>query len=165
VWFRYTDYDVGGLEPLCENIPIATDAYNSGHFTVQANVPPSCEIVTLHAINLGMETSLATTLDAQATMRVNCSDQAPYSIAMDNGQNAQGPQRHMCLGSTPHLIQYRLYQNSNHTLPWGSNEAERKHDTGTGKNQSHTIYARIPGPQATPPPGKYTDTVVVTLYY
>jgi spore coat protein U-like protein len=36
--------------------------------------------------------------------------------------------------------------------------------TGTGLAQSPTVYGRI-APQATPSPGTYNDTIVVTLTY
>ena len=46
-------------------------------------------------------------------------------------------------------------------FPFGTNTLA---GTGTGLAQSATVYGRIP-PQATPSPGTYNDTIVVTLTY
>jgi spore coat protein U-like protein len=37
--------------------------------------------------------------------------------------------------------------------------------TGTGNAQSFTVYGRVFGPQSSPAPGGYADTVNVYVYY
>ena len=37
-------------------------------------------------------------------------------------------------------------------------------DAGTGVSRAVTVHGRVP-PQPTPPPGAYSDTVVVTVTY
>jgi spore coat protein U-like protein len=62
-------------------------------------------------------------------------------------------------------IAYGLYRNSQRTSPWGETlDADTLSGTGTGLTQSVPVYGRVP-PQATPRPGTYSDTVVVTVIY
>ncbi|MGH7452609.1 MAG: Csu type fimbrial protein, partial [bacterium] len=71
--------------------------------------------------------------------------------------------RQMKAGSA--LINYSLFSNSGRTMNWGDTVGtDTVSGTGTETAQSLTVYGRIP-PQATPSPGTYNDTIVVTLTY
>jgi spore coat protein U-like protein len=61
-------------------------------------------------------------------------------------------------------ITYGLYQNPQRDQPWGDTEGAMAQGTGSGIVQPHTVYGRV-GPQSTPLPGTYTDTVVVIVDY
>jgi spore coat protein U-like protein len=62
-------------------------------------------------------------------------------------------------------ITYGLYQNAARTIAWGGTIGTNTvAGTGTGLAQLTTVYGRVPG-QATPSPGTYTDTIIVTVTY
>jgi spore coat protein U-like protein len=68
----------------------------------------------------------------------------------------------MTLG--PETITYGLYRDSARSLVWGSLAGSTVSGSGNGTATAHPVYGRVP-PQATPPPGTYSDTVVATVTY
>ena len=78
-------------------------------------------------------------------------------------QNGLPTQRKMTKAAE--FVLYGLYRDSARSLPFGNTIGTNTlAGTGTGLAQSATVYGRIP-PQATPSPGTYNDTIVVTLTY
>ncbi len=62
-------------------------------------------------------------------------------------------------------VTYQLYRDRNRIEPWGSNtNTDTVAGTGSGSSQAFTVYGRVPR-QTTPPPGTYTDTIVVTVTF
>jgi len=62
-------------------------------------------------------------------------------------------------------VTYGLYLNAGRTQPWGSTiGTNTASGTGSGFAQPFTAYGRVL-PQATPSPGTYTDTIVITVAY
>jgi spore coat protein U-like protein len=57
-----------------------------------------------------------------------------------------------------------LYKDAARTQLWESSAGEQVTGSGAGTVQNLPVYGRIP-PQATPPAGTYSDTVVVTVTY
>jgi spore coat protein U-like protein len=67
--------------------------------------------------------------------------------------------------SGSNFINYALYRDSARTANWGNTVGtDTVSGTGTGANQSLTVYGRVPA-QTTPVAGTYTDTIVVTVTY
>jgi len=165
VMIRYADFPPDGVAPDCASLPGTEIPYNSS-FAVQSYIASACNITTLQPINFGSRTTLTFAAVSRVGMLVRCDDGIAYEIALDNGQNAQGNQRRMRLGSTSHHIQYELYRANGFTLRWGSADNERVKDTGDGSSngKNHAVYARVP-PQPITAPGEYKDTVVVTVHY
>lgn len=131
-------------------------------FTVRATRPVSCT-VSATDVNFGTVANLASAIDAQGSLGVNCSSGTAYSVALSNGMNGTGPtNRRMSLGTN--RVTYALYRNSARTLAWGAGSGETLGGTGTGSTQNIPVYGRVPV-QTTPVSGTYADTVVVTLTY
>jgi len=164
VKIRYADFPPGG-EPDCASLPGTEIPYNSS-VVVQSYIASACNITTLRPIRFGSRTTLMTNVVSRVGMRVRCDAGLAYEIALDNGQNAQGNQRRMRLGSTSHHIQYELYRANGYTQRWGSADNERVKDTGDGSSdgKQYPVYARVP-PQPVTAAGEYKDTVVVTVHY
>ena len=62
-------------------------------------------------------------------------------------------------------LTYALYRDGSRApaTAWGNTSgSDTLSNTGTGAAQIHPVYGRIPV-QSIPPPGTYTDTVVVTV--
>ena len=142
-------------------------------FNVNATVIPNCSVSTT-AMNFGSTSYIITTnIDATATLTVQCSNTTPYSISLDNGQNANGSQRRMQLGATSKYVNYDLYTDPAHSHAWVSTASTTSctggastcdFGTGAASNQNYTVYGQVPV-QTAPSVGVFTDTVVVTVTY
>ena len=147
----------------------ATPATCSGTATaasllVTATYAPTCTLSTA-TLDFGNITSLASAVDGQTNLTVACSNGSPYSIALDGGLSlaADPTLRRMTRSSS--ILLYGLYRDGGRTLPWGSTTGAGGNilgSTGTGSGQIHPVYGRV-NVQSVPPPGTYTDTIVVTV--
>jgi spore coat protein U-like protein len=146
--------------------------YNTLAFTVSVTLQASCTM-SVTTMNFGSASApITSNVTTTATATATCTSTTPYSIGLDNGQNASGSQRRM-KSSSGSYINYGLYTDSARTQAWstassstactnGANTCVLK--TGTGSSQSITIYGQVP-PQTSPTVGSYSDAVVVTLTY
>lgn len=132
-------------------------------FQATATVVKSCN-VSAAALGFGSVGSLSTMVDGQSLLSLQCTRGTAYTVALDGGlSGATDPTaRKMTTGSESVL--YGLYQDSARTLPWGVSASATSGGTGTSTVQSIPVYGRVP-PQATPSPGTYSDTVVLTVTY
>lgn len=132
-------------------------------FRVRARVVRSCE-VTATDLDFGTVGTLNANVDSTATITVRCTNTTPYKIRIDGGQagvlNPAG--REMRNGGN--AITYGIYRDAARTQGWGRRNSNDVNATGTGYPQTFTAYGRVP-PQPTPPPGTYTDTLVVSVVY
>jgi spore coat protein U-like protein len=151
----------------------AQAATATSNLTVQITITASC---TINAATLDFGSNPGTTLvaaniDASSTVSVTCTSGSPYSIGMDNGANASGAQRRMKTGAN--FLNYNLYVDAGRTNAWttaASNSTCTTANscalgTGNGSAQSVSIYGRVPSIGTAPPPGAYTDTVLMTITY
>ncbi|MCU0820513.1 MAG: spore coat U domain-containing protein [Beijerinckiaceae bacterium] len=132
-------------------------------FTVSAVVPNRC-LVTGNALAFGAVNALATQVDATTNLSVTCSTALPFNIGMGAGLNSLGPTaRRMAAGGS--FINYLVYRDAARTAVWGATIGTNTFSgTGTGATVSVPVYGRVPV-QTTPPPGTYSDTVVITVTY
>lgn len=151
-------YHYEATSPGCS----ASNSNQSGvAFTASANVPANCLIHT-QMIDFGTTGILAGNVDAEGKINVTCTQGSDYTIALDNGQNGNGPTaRQMAKGAE--RISYGLYRDPGRSQPWGSGSSEAN-GKGSSNSQSWPVYGRVP-PQATPSAGIYSDIVVVTVSY
>lgn len=155
--FNYVSYLL--VAPACTAV---TENPTQPSFNVAANVDRTCT-VSATTINFGNRGVLTTNVDATGTLSVSCTTNLPYSVSLNGGlSNATPTQRRMTLGAN--AVVYGLYTNTARTTPWGNTTGQIVTGTGTGTAQSLTVYGRV-APQTTPPPGTYSDTVVVTVSY
>lgn len=138
----------------------------SPSFSVRAAVQARCT-VSANTMDFGATGSLVAARDAANTVSVVCTRDAPYTVALGSllgGLLGPNPtQRRMTRGLES--ILYGLYRDAARTQPWGDDQGvNTAAGIGVGATQNYTVYGRVP-PQATPSPGTYTDTVVVTVTY
>ncbi|WP_293780090.1 spore coat U domain-containing protein [uncultured Oxalicibacterium sp.] len=139
-------------------------------FQVTATVISSCTVsgTTLNFGNSIDPFSATTPLDSTSTLTVACTNTTPYTVALNAGTHAGGATnfsaRAIQNGSS--TLGYQLYSDSNRSTVWGngSNSSGQVSGTGSGSNQSLTIYGRLPSLTGAVP-GSYTDTVTVTITY
>ncbi len=132
-------------------------------FHVRANVIEFCQVVATD-LDFGIAGVLDNNIDATGIVRVRCTNGTNYRVGLNGGlAGATSPdQRRMSNG--PNSIRYGIYRNAARTLGWGDQIGNSVSGTGNGNFQSYTTYGRV-FPQPAPPPGVYTDTIVVTVTY
>lgn len=171
---RVLSHVKSGPSDVCSAIPPSN--YTSGVKTVtgtlSATIPVTCN-VSATPLNFGTSgTSIAANIRATATITAQCTYTTPYSVGLDNGQNANGAQRRM-QAAAGQYVSYGLYTDSGYSQPWTTTSSTTSCSagantcvlgTGTGSNQSVTVYGNVP-PQSAPAAGTYSDTVVVTVTF
>jgi spore coat protein U-like protein len=133
-------------------------------FNVTATVPPTCRIAT-NNLNFGTAGVLTANTDATTTVAPDCTNGTPYNIGLDGGPSGATDPTQRKMKKAAEFVLYGLYRDAARSLPFGNTIGTNTlAGTGTGLAQSVSVYGRI-APQATPSPGTYNDTIVVTLTY
>ncbi|GAA0850284.1 Csu type fimbrial protein [Cupriavidus pauculus] len=136
-------------------------------FTASANVISDCNI-SATPLDFGAVGLLAGNHDATSTLTVQCTQGAPYSIALNAGvgSGATVAARRMTRSGGTQMVAYQLFSDANRTQPWGDGTQGTTAVSGTGNGVARTItvYGRVPG-QTTPQAGSYADTVTATITY
>jgi spore coat protein U-like protein len=150
-----------GLLGLACNLLPSTDTTT---FNVTATVPTTCR-VSASDLDFGTVGTLASNHDGSTTLAPVCTNGTAYQIGLDGGLSlvTDPTQRKMTKGTE--FVLYGLYRDPARSLSFGNTIGNNTvAGTGTGLAQSVPVYGRI-GPQPTPSPGTYNDTIVVTLTY
>jgi spore coat protein U-like protein len=97
---------------------------------------------------------------------VQCTNGAPYRIALDGGGSANVAARTMRIAGTDAAIGYQLFLDPSRTVSWGDGTAGTADATGlgTGSWVHIPVYGRVPV-QPSPLPGDFSDTVIATITF
>ncbi|WP_342051193.1 MULTISPECIES: Csu type fimbrial protein [unclassified Cupriavidus] len=160
----YLDYGVLVPAPDCATLSSPSTPIT---FTATATVANDC-VITANTLDFGTSGVLRTALDANGSLSVRCTLNAPYSIALNAGTGAGATvaARRMTRSGGTQTVGYQLFRNAARTEPWGdgTNGTLTVSGTGTGTAQTVNLYGRVPA-QTTPQAGTYQDTVTVTITY
>jgi len=163
VRIRYADYQEYSGMPICSLMPNVVSGSSS--FAAYMKVVPECKVDIKPHIDFGSHTALTSDLKATGTLRVQCTADTGYRIALNDGSFPAGYLgRHMRRQGGSELIHYRLFQDEGLSQPWGSQGGDKLQDTGTGEVKMHPVYGLVP-PQTVTAAGQYRDRVVVTVEY
>lgn len=132
----------------------------TGNLTVQLEIIAACEVSPTATLDFGSHGFLDADIDESVDITVKCTDGEGYTIALGDGLYETGGERRMKHDTATEYITYGLFQDAAWQDPW--DEVDTKSGTGTGANQTHTIYGLV-GVQATPAVGDYEDTVTITV--
>jgi spore coat protein U-like protein len=148
---------------------IASAGSTTATLQVTATVIGSCTVST-SGVNFGNMNGLSTTY-ANGTITVNCLTGNPYNVALDKGQNYTSS-RQIRDSGTPYETYYILAQDPGWATLWGDNCGANTYPagscyagTGTGSDQSLTVYGAASGFTGIPVGTVMTDTVNVTVLY
>lgn len=138
-------------------------------FNVRITITAACDISTTAPtdVNFGTTPSTSTNVDNQGALNVNCTPSAPYTIALDNGQNGTDANtRKMSSGTAQ--VPYQLYRAATRTAAdvWGSTTGTGGNvyaATGSGTVQTVPVYGRVPSTNF--PAGSYADVITATITY
>lgn len=139
----------------------------TGSFDVQLTIEADCSMASGAVLDFGTRGILGANVDQSTTISITCTNTTDYTIALNAGLHAGTPgdvsTRRMINGAED--ITYNLYSDSGHSDVWGNTVGtDTVAATGTGDAQTYTVYGRV-GPQTTPPPGLYEDTITVTMAF
>ena len=134
-------------------------------FAASIIIQSSCQAISTNALDFGTQGSLGASTDAQATFAIQCTSATPYNIGLDTGLTAGGTVATRLMASGSGTVAYKMYSDVGRTTNWGNSVGtDAVTGTGTGSQQTLTIYGRVPT-QSTPRPATYTDTVTLTVTY
>jgi spore coat protein U-like protein len=145
----------------------AEAATATGNIPATITIEPSCQVASSSTLDFGSTGALVASLDVQSNFVVQCSDTTPFNVALDGGSTPGGTvaTRLMAGGSGGEVVSYQLYSDPARTANWGNTVgADTVSGTGNGSTMNLTVYGRVPA-QATPSPGTYSDTVMITISY
>jgi spore coat protein U-like protein len=140
-------------------------ATETDSFGVTITIESDCKITTTNTLDFGTQGVLTAAVDATSTLGVVCTPSTAYDIGLNTGggSGATTTTRKMTGGGA--TIDYQMFQDAAHTTNWGDTvSTDTVSGTGTGTEQSFTVYGRVPA-QTTPATGTYTDTVTVTVTF
>ena len=148
----------------CNLLLFCTNRTATFTFTVSATVAANC-LVSATNLGFGAVGVLSTNVDAASQINVTCTPLSAYNIGLNYGQHSSAPGvRNMQSGAGSRVL-YGIYQNAGRTQPWGTlADGIARAASGLGSSQAFPVFGRVP-PQATPPPGLYSDTIIVTVTY
>jgi spore coat protein U-like protein len=139
-------------------------ATKTATFNVTATVVDDCTISADH-LDFGDVGILSSNVDADANIRVLCTQGTDYTIALDAGSGTGSTiqDRHMANGTD--TLKYQMYRDAARVQVWGDNPGtDTEGGEGNGNEQVLTIYGRVPV-QPAPAPGSYISTVTATITY
>ncbi|WP_454678089.1 Csu type fimbrial protein [Achromobacter marplatensis] len=154
-------FGLGGLA----NCPVTPTQRILVPLTVTALVQKNC---TINATDLMFPPrgvlNAATT--GTSTITVKCTNNNAFSVALNGGAVANNVlARKMKHSTAADTVGYQLYQDGSYATIWGdASGGSPRTGTGTGSNQTFTVYGRVPA-QATPRPGDYKDVVTATITF
>lgn len=137
-------------------------------FTVTATVIGACIINS--AANLAFGTydpTSATPLNGTSNIIVTCTNPTPYTVGLNAGTSVGATVTTRAMTRTAggtETLGYALYSDAARTANWGNTSPTWVSGTGTGVQQTLTVYGQIPAAQNVPV-ASYLDTITVTLTY
>jgi spore coat protein U-like protein len=142
----------------------ATQTTNLG---VSATVTANCSVTASPVAFGNVDTLSATPVLGTGSVSVTCTNGTGWTATSDvgGGSGATFAVRRMTFSGN--TLNYTLYRDAARAEVWGDGTGSTFSvgGTGSGAAQSFTVYGRVPGSQASAPPGGYSDTVGVTITY
>jgi len=129
--------------------------------SVAASVPAACSV---NADALSFPDYVQVDTDAVANVSLTCISGTSAVLSIDAGQGTTPGSRSMTLNGGSATLNYGLFQDGNHSIPFSTTPGAGENVTGTGTLQTIPVYGRIPGGQVVPA-GSYLDSVLVTVTY
>jgi spore coat protein U-like protein len=100
-------------------------------------------------------------LDGAGTVSMHCSPESSYSLGFSSGGGSYSQRK---LSNGPATLNYNLYTDASRSVVWGDGTGGTGTVAGSGENNNHVVYGRIPAQQNTAA-GSYGDTIIVTVIF
>lgn len=151
---------------LLLNISPAVAAINMSSMMIGVDVVGDCTISATPLIFGLYNPNACTSTQSTARLRVLCTLNTPYHVALDQGAgNAATTRLRSMSGPENSSIRYTLSQNPTHTINWGNIiGVDTKLRIGNGLQQILVVYGQIP-PKQNVGIGSYRDIVNVNIIF
>ncbi len=134
-------------------------------------IPASCSIAVTDSIDFGIIANPQNEQRDDGAFAVQCSPGTIYKLELGDGNHADGGTRRMTLdgasGNSSDYLAYQLLKPDG--TPWNATGSAISGSvlagTGLGTPQSVKVTGRIAPGTPLPRPGRYSDTVIVTLIH
>lgn len=154
-----TGYD--GVSNVCLSGGTPGDALL---LSVGVTLQASCMITATDMV-FPAAASPTSSVRATSALTVACTKDTPYEVGLSSGAGVSATwMARKLTGPGGARIDYNLFRDAAHALPWGDDAGLRLSGVGVGRPQTLTVYGFAP-PQPIGPPGLYSDTINVTLTY
>jgi len=136
--------------------------------TVTLVITNDCVTITAPNVNFGSAPLVSSFNPVAQSITVVCTKGSSYTVGVNNGANAVNNVRYMASGDA--RLSYEIYR-GNGADRWGDTGGDRWTSTQSsslssdGIQRTYRYVAKILSGQPTPPPGAYTDTLVVDLAF
>lgn len=144
----------------------AMAATASDQFDVTIDIVDECSI-TAGDLSFGSSGGvIGANIDASSSVVVNCNPGASWDVALDagTGTGSTVAARFMDDGG-PNTVSYQMYSDAGRSAVWGETSGtDTVTGTGTGINQTLTVYGRVPSGQSVAA-GAYLSTVNATVTF
>jgi len=164
---------LAGTAVLVASPAFAGSTVAGNTIAVGLTIQDQCTISAPASLSFGSHGIILSNVDSTADITIECTKETPYSIALDDGENAAD-----AVNTTRSLknadgdyIDYELYRDSNRTNLWGSTVGTGGVPGNTvdsasaaGADEVITIFGRVPSHQ-NQPIGTYADHVTATIWY
>jgi spore coat protein U-like protein len=150
---------------------VAAPSYAStatGDLGVSATVTSNCTLSTSPVAFGNVDVTSGSNVDATGSIGVTCTSGTAWDASADAGSGTGATLDTRKMTSGTNLLNYVLYTDSARSTVWGDgvdSATSLISDTGSGVEQTKTIYGRVPSGQTGVPAGSYADTVAVTVTY
>lgn len=127
---------------------------------VSAIVLPSCAVEAA-PLAFGAVSASEERVDAQSSIRLDCTPDLAFTVALDGGRNGD---RHMTGDSTGALLGYEIYTDATRTRRWGGRGGGAVSAIAPGDGVvEYPVYGRLAANNATA--DRYSDVVTVTVEF
>ncbi len=154
---------------LAASTLIAAPAFpqtDTTQFNVQITIDAECLINSASDLDFGTTGVIDAAVEATSAIAVQCTNGTTYDIGLNEGTGAGASvATRLMTGPETETVAYSLYTDPAHADVWGNTVGtDTVTGTGTGSEQTYTVYGQVPV-QPTPPPGTYSDVITVTVTY
>jgi spore coat protein U-like protein len=140
---------------MMRKLPLALFLLACSTLTAEA---ATCRTPTATGVVFGTYTGAL--VEITGTITVHCTNGAAYDVGLSGGDSGSVTARTMENGTAK--LNYALTSGSYTGTNWGNTSPTWVTGTGTGANQTLTVYGELAAAQYVAP-GSYTDTITITL--
>lgn len=146
--------------------PAAAAGTAQANLTVSATVVDLCSASDATVAFGTVNPAVGTTLPTTGLINVTCSLGTAFTVGLDDGLNASSGNRRMKRSGTSDYLTYNLYKDALMSTRFGdTGSSDRAAGTGLGLLPTPiSAYGTVASGQSAPP-GGYSDTVQITVYY
>lgn len=165
VTFRRAAF-AGAVFAACAASPAFASTTAGNTLGVSATVTSNCSVSTSPVAFGNVDVTTGSAVNGSGNLLVTCTNGTAWSAAADAGLGTGASLATRKMASGADLLDYALYTDSGRTTLFGDGvTGATVDDTGTGSQQSKTVYGKVLASQQSAPAGSYADTVTVTVTY